>query len=106
MCTSKPETLLQYKAASRRLLEAPTSRDESNVTTSPTSKIYIHNHSKIKKPWQPFENIMRLGTDKRNSTWGQTNLHVPIIRLLYKRGGIKRNHTLGNPAINFGFKST
>jgi len=38
--TSNPETLLQYRAARRRLLEAPTSRDESSVTTSPTSKIY------------------------------------------------------------------
>jgi len=38
--TSNPETLLQYKAASLRLLEAPTSRDESSITTSRTSKIY------------------------------------------------------------------
>jgi len=44
--TSNPETLLQYKAASRLLLDAPTSRDGSSVTTSPTSKIYNSNHLK------------------------------------------------------------
>jgi hypothetical protein len=44
--TSNPETLLQYKAASRRLLEAPTSHDGSSVITSPTSKIYNSSHLK------------------------------------------------------------